>query len=52
VKATPTSHLLPIHLSAPDIAGWGAAAAALLAAVTVLTARQKRRMTRMARLAA
>lgn len=51
VKATPTTHALPIPLSAPDVAGWGALAAALLAGVTILAAHQKRRTARPARLA-
>lgn len=46
VKATPSSHSVPIHLSAPNVAGWGAAAAVLLAVVVAYMARQKRRSTR------
>jgi hypothetical protein len=48
IKATPTSHLAPIHLSAPDVAGWGAAAAAMLAGVIGLTVRQRRHYPRLA----
>ena len=47
LKATPTTHSVPIHLTAPDVAGWGAGAAGLLAVVIGFTARQRRRMTRM-----
>ena len=48
IKATPPSHLAPLHLSAPDVAGWGAAAAAMLAGVVGLTVRQKRHSPRLA----
>ncbi|HLI54689.1 MAG TPA: hypothetical protein VKU88_10210 [Acidimicrobiales bacterium] len=47
IKATPPSHLAPLHLSAPDVAGWGAAAAAMLAGVVGLTVRQKRHSPRL-----
>jgi hypothetical protein len=51
VKATPTSHSVPIQLSAPNVAGWGAAAAVLLSVVVAFMARQKRRSTRVPALA-
>lgn len=52
VKATPTSGVLPIHLSAPDITGWGASAASLLLIVVIWMIRQRRRTNRLAPLAA
>jgi hypothetical protein len=42
LKATPTSHSIPIHLAPPDVAGWGGVASGLLALVIAAGLRQKR----------